>query len=163
MDKRWVLESDGQWWLCPKNQPRRRGIAVRCQYCGNEFGVLPTVFATPDRGLYCSLPCANRAAKIRRGFRGDKHPNWRGGRHVRKRDGYVQLRVDGPDGSRQYVLEHRYVMEQELGRPLRSNETVHHKNGDKSDNRLENLELHVGRHGRGATHPHCPTCTCFST
>jgi hypothetical protein len=51
--------------------------------------------------------------------------------------GYV--RITAPDGRR--MDEHRFVMEQHLGRPLRPDETVHHKYGDRSDNRIEKLEL----------------------
>lgn len=58
-------------------------------------------------------------------------------------NGYRLVHRPGGVGKDLWVLEHRLVMEQHLGRPLLSDENVHHKNGDKTDNRLENLELWV--------------------
>jgi hypothetical protein len=55
--------------------------------------------------------------------------------------GYVRLVRRNPDGTLTRRAEHRVVMEDHLGRSLLRTENIHHINGDKSDNRLSNLEL----------------------
>lgn len=75
----------------------------------------------------------------------DANGNWRGGKTFHKA-GYVMRRVPGHPRARvssPYVFEHILVMEEKIGRNLLSDESVHHLNGVKDDNRPENLELWV--------------------
>lgn len=64
--------------------------------------------------------------------------------HAKKRDdGYITVYYpDHPDATNDgYVMQHRLIMEQHIGRRLEKNEVVHHKNRNRADNRLENLQL----------------------
>ena len=84
---------------------------------------------------------------------GPKHPAWKGGRVVFQ--GYVRIWIDPTHPMRVmadtsgYVLEHRLIMAEHLGRVLTPNETVHHKNGIRGDNSIENLQIRTGNHGPG--------------
>lgn len=95
---------------------------------------------------------------------GEQNHNWNGGRKkVKAKSGkghYVYIKSPGhprtEDKSTDYVPEHCLVMEQHLGRYLLQNEEVHHRNGIKDDNRIENLELvlHIDHFGKVG----CPYC-----
>jgi hypothetical protein len=86
---------------------------------------------------------------------GQNHPGWRGGKHINDQ-GYVMVKLQ-PDHpyysmayANGYVLKHRLVMAQSLGRPLTKKETVHHKDLNRKNNRRSNLQLRHGKHGKGA-------------
>lgn len=95
------------------------------------------------------------------GFRrGEDHHAWAGGRREGN-DGYFRVWVPADHrfasmaqrhgkSAGGYVLEHRFIMAEQLGRPLEAHETVHHKDGDRQNNHPDNLELRQGAHGKGS-------------
>ena len=68
--------------------------------------------------------------------------------------GYIVVKTAEPDT---WMLEHRAAMQQAIGRELAPTETVHHINGQRDDNRIENLQLRRGHHGPGQAHQ-CGDC-----
>ena len=79
-------------------------------------------------------------------------PTYKGGRRINPA-GYVEVLVGNKGRRSVYMLEHRLVMQKHLGRELLDSEVVHHINGNKTDNRIENLELmtnsqHTSHHAR---------------
>lgn len=115
---------------------KSRQTAVRrthCEHCGKPLkpNVHPKV-------RFCSKSCGLKS----RNRKGQK----KAVKETRRNHstGYMLVKVgkDYPGAmSNGWILEHRYVMEQHLGRQLEAHEHIHHKNGDRHDNRLENLEL----------------------
>lgn len=133
--------------------PPRTGWHQPCEVCGAAFYVRPSdVRKAEDRGCnpprFCSRTCRDTT------YVGEGNPKWRGGFYVMGGYRYVKALGDHPHaGADGYMREHRLVMEQHLGRVLDPEECVHHRNHNKLDNRIENLELmpswaeHQRRHG----------------
>ena len=82
---------------------------------------------------------------------GDQHPAWKGGKYLDAAGYVLVFGLPNECGVTKngYIREHRRVMQEILGRPLFKDETVHHKNGIRADNRPENLELWASRQPAG--------------
>lgn len=117
-----------------------------CLNCGTDVIVKPHLLENYNKGKYCSRACKS---EHRRAV-GSVDDN-----------GYTRIYVNLPGEPKKTGAQHRKVMEEVLGRPLRPDETVHHKNGKRSDNRPENLELWTGNHGPGVRYAdlHCVCST----
>lgn len=121
---------------------KRTYIWAACPDCGKERWVCFRL-----RGKGSTFRCQPCAAKR---LRGENHPTWKGGK-VKHSEGYINIKVFPDDfffamaSKSGYVAEHRLVMAKSLHRCLLPWEIVHHKNGNRADNRLENLQLLPGR------------------
>ena len=118
--------------------------------CGKVFEVWKAKLKEKGKGQYCSRPCfykfmdKTRIRKLGKRNKGKSligtNPKFKGWRI--SPDGYKLIRMTShPFNNGGYIREHRLVMEKYIGRYLKRGEVVHHKNHNRLDNRLENLEL----------------------
>jgi len=131
-------------------QAIKKYIFAECPSCGMTRWL--TLRQSNNRGVSrCNSCCGketNTAGHLPHG-KMENSPRWKGGRSNRGHYIYVRLYDNDPyfpmaihqkRGGGE-ILEHRLIMARHIGRMLTRQEHVHHKNGNKKDNRLENLEL----------------------
>jgi hypothetical protein len=125
----------------------------KCLVCGEEFKTYPSRIKI-GRGKYCSKKCSHKITdkvlesngENTRFKKGGVPHNKKGGTYTQARKGskkYILLfKPKHPNASpKGYIRLHRYLMEKKIGRHLRENEVVHHKDKDTLNNSLDNLEL----------------------
>ena len=116
-----------------------------CLVCNKTFQVKNY---RKDTAMFCSYICAGKHKYLKvkdsfvHGMNGSNHPMWKGG-EILNSQGYIL--VYSPNhpykDKRNYIREHRLVMEKYIGRFLLPSEVIHHINGIKTDNRIENLKI----------------------
>jgi len=118
-------------------------IWAACETCGKERWVC--LLRGKPKKKRC-VRCQNSSPEKKAKISGSNSCSWKGGRRMTNQ-GYVRLKLSPSDfffpmaACDGCVMEHRLIMAQHLGRNLHLWELVHHKNHDRSDNRLENLQL----------------------
>lgn len=110
-----------------------------CNMIAEELGVSVTIiYRYLDKYKISRLNQADSCLKY---SSGKCSSTWKGGKRLK--NGYIEIKCpEHPrSGQRGYVYEHILIMEKHLGRYLKPDEVVHHKNYNKTDNRIENLQL----------------------
>ena len=110
---------------CDANRRNKR-IKVNCSNCNVPVIKFLSKYKKSKRH-FCNPQCAGKF------YTGKNCTHWKGGN---SQNGYKIIWHKGRG-----VMEHRVIMENHIGRPLKKFETVHHKNGIRNDNRIENLEI----------------------
>ena len=107
-----------------------------CLICGKEFQRTPYHKRVRGGAKFCSKKCMN-ISKI-----GKKSWNYVGFKKTKRGYIYKRCMKDHPNISKDgYIMEHRLVVEENIGRYVKKGEQIHHVNEKKDDNRIENLML----------------------
>lgn len=151
MDKRIVLRKEKRIAKAGWNKKGKEYLIyiMKCLNCGKEFEKKGGRYKQ-GQGKYCSYSCSAKQTlkpyigknKPMLGKVGKDTGHWKGGKY-KDSGGYVLIYSPSHPYTikGKYVFEHRLVMEKYLGRYLTLKEVIHHLNGIRDDNRIENLEL----------------------